>query len=475
MLGTTLRGRYKIVRNLGRGGFSETYLAEDRDLPGTPVCVVKRLKPYLNDPLAWQAAIKFFNKEAEALYKLGNHDQIPRLLAHFEENQEFYLVQEFINGNDLSRELSSGKRWSEEEVIDFLQDVLQILEFVHQQNVIHRDIKPANLIRRAADGKIFLIDFGAVKEINTLVVTPQGNTTLAIGTPGYMPSEQNSGHPKFSSDIYAIGMTAIQALTGMLSVQLPKDPNTHETIWRDRVQVSPQLADILDKMIRYDFRQRYQSTSEVLHAVSSLRKVKNKGDKKQILYIGLGVGAIVVAIAAIFLARPEVRQIVAPSPSPEVINNSEFEIYENIEYRLKLEYPKSWTRQDVGSFGDVVTFLAPQTQTDGPNSFRAELHLEVISLPDKMNLPEYTTSRINEIIQNLPGAKIIDSRPTKLANLPAHEVVYSGKEDELMLTRKAIWMLKDRQAYILTYTAPESQYEEFLSIAQKTIDSFEVN
>ncbi|MBW4623863.1 MAG: protein kinase [Cyanosarcina radialis HA8281-LM2] len=472
MLGTTLRGRYKIIRNLGRGGFSETYVAEDLDLPGTPVCVVKRLKPYLNDPLAWQAAIRFFNKEAEALYKLGNHEQIPRLLAHFEENQEFYLVQEFVNGNDLSRELSSGKRWSEDEVIDFLHDVLEVLEFVHQQNVIHRDIKPANLIRRAADGKIVLIDFGAVKEINTLVVTPQGNTTLAIGTPGYMPSEQNSGHPKFSSDIYAIGMTAIQALTGMLSVQLPKDPNTHETIWRDRVQISPQLADVLDKMIRYDFRQRYQSTSEVLHAVNSLRKVKNKSDKKPTLYIGLGVGVAVVAIAVILLTRPEIKQIFVPGPSPEIVNSSEFETYENPEYRIKLEYPKNWTRQDLGSFGDVVTFLAPQTQN---NSFQAELHIEVISLPSKMTLPEYTTSRINEIIQNLPGARIIDSRPTKLADLPAHEVVYSGKEGQIMLTRKAIWMLKDRQAYILTYTAQESQYEEFLSTAQKTIDSFEIN
>jgi serine/threonine-protein kinase len=471
MLGTTLRGRYKIIRNLGRGGFSETYLAEDRDLPGTPVCVVKRLKPYVNDPLAWQAAIRFFNKEAEALYKLGNHDRIPRLLAHFEENQDFYLVQEFVNGNDLSRELSSGKRWNEEEVIDFLQDVLKILEFVHQQNVIHRDIKPANLIRRAADGKIVLIDFGAVKEINTLLLTPQGNTTLAIGTPGYMPSEQNSGHPKFSSDIYAVGMTAIQALTGMLSVQLPKDPNTHETIWRDRVKISPQLGDILDKMIRYDFRQRYQSTSEVLQAVNGLRPVNKNWLHPRILAV-VG-GLFVAAIAIIFLALPAVREIFFPAPPSVPVSNSEFELYENSEYRIKMKYPKNWMRQDLGAFGDVVKFLAPQSSSSGPNSFQPELHLEIIPLSESMSLPDYTTSRINEIIQNLPEAKIIDSHPTKIANYPAHEVIYSGKEEEFTVTRKAIWMLKERKAYILTYAAEDSQYEKFLTPAQKTIDSFE--
>lgn len=164
MIGTILRGRYAILKQLGSGGFGETYIAEDRDLPGSPQCVVKRLQPQSHDPFVLQTAKRLFDTEAAVLYQLGSHDQIPRLMAHFEENQQFYLVQEFVDGRDLSQELFPGVRWNEAQVLAFLRDTLRILEFVHQQNVIHRDIKPANIIRRFSDNKLALIDFGAVKE-----------------------------------------------------------------------------------------------------------------------------------------------------------------------------------------------------------------------------------------------------------------------------------------------------------------------
>ncbi|MBW4592456.1 MAG: serine/threonine protein kinase [Brasilonema angustatum HA4187-MV1] len=274
MLGTTLRERYEIIKFLGTG-FSETYLAQDKDLPGKPYCIVKQLKPQLSDPFVLQTATRLFETEAQVLYKLGNHDQIPRLSAHFQENGEFYLVQEFINGDILSNDLIPGKQWSEDKVINFLQDILKILEFVHRQNIIHRDIKPSNIIRRTSDGKLVLIDFGAVKEkISTLKPNSQGET-VSIGTPGYVPHEQAIGNPEFNSDIYALGITAIQALTGISPKQLPKNPETHEVVWRDLVQVKPQLADILDKMVRYDSRKRYQSVNEVSQALSSLVTKKN--------------------------------------------------------------------------------------------------------------------------------------------------------------------------------------------------------
>ena len=272
MQNTALRGWYKIIRLLGSGGFGETYLAEDRDLPNRPICVVKRLQPKSNSPAVLQVAKRLFNSEAEVLYRLGNYDQIPRLLAHFEEDQQFYLVQEFIRGHDLSKELIAGKRWTEAQVIEFLEDILKTLEFVHQQKVIHRDIKPANLIRRKQDEKIILIDFGAVKEIETLVANTQGNThsTIAVGTPGYMPNEQQGGKPRFSSDIYAAGMVAIQALTGVSPEQLPEDTTTGEIIWRQQAQVNDRLAAILDRMVRSHFRDRYHSVGEVLNDLYSL-------------------------------------------------------------------------------------------------------------------------------------------------------------------------------------------------------------
>ncbi|PSB29200.1 protein kinase domain-containing protein [Chlorogloea sp. CCALA 695] len=266
-----LRGRYKITKLLGRGGFGETYLAEDGDRPGNPICVVKQLRPVSNSPNVLKAAQRLFNNEAEILYKLGNHEQIPRLLAHFEENNQFYLVQEFIDGHDLSEEITPNRRWTEEQVIGFLKDVLIVLQFVHEQNVIHRDIKPSNLIRRRRDGKIFLIDFGVVKEIQ--LPTTQNNTysTISVGTPGYVPNEQLGGKPRVSSDIYALGITAIQALTRLYPEQIAENTQTGEILWRQNAQVSDRLAGILDLMVKSHFRDRYQSVEEVLNDLQNIQ------------------------------------------------------------------------------------------------------------------------------------------------------------------------------------------------------------
>ena len=285
MLEKILGGRYQIARHLGGGGFGQTYLAEDHHLPGRPFCVVKQLKPRVSDPESLQAARRLFDREAEVLYALGDHDQIPRLFAHFEENQEFYLVQELIEGKVLNRELKRGKTIPEVKVIALLQDILCTLEFVHQQQVIHRDIKPSNLIRRKSDGKVVLIDFGSVKQIGIQPVNFHEETTLigeaveepvqttmtiAVGSSGYMPNEQLAGKPRFSSDIYAVGMVGIRALTGLHPTELREDPRTGEIYWREGVEVSPELADVLDIMVRYDFRQRYQTATEALAVVNSL-------------------------------------------------------------------------------------------------------------------------------------------------------------------------------------------------------------
>ncbi len=274
MLNTILRGHYRIHSHLGGGGFGQTYLAEDIDLPTHPTCVVKQLKPISREPFVLETAKRLFDKEAEMLYSLGSHDRIPRLLAHFQEGEEFYLVQEFADGKDLAKEIGNGKRSPEFLVIALLQEILEILVYVHERGIVHRDIKPANLIRRKADRKIVLIDFGAVKEINALAGDSQGNTnlTIAIGSPGYMPIEQVNGKPRFSSDIYAVGMIGIQAITGAEPRLFDEHPETAELMWREHVQgnYSPQFLDILDKMVRYDFRQRYQTAQEVLTAIAAL-------------------------------------------------------------------------------------------------------------------------------------------------------------------------------------------------------------
>jgi serine/threonine protein kinase/Tfp pilus assembly protein PilF len=266
-------GRYKIIGELGAGGFGQTFLAEDLHLPDHPRCVVKQLKPQVSDAETMQTARRLFDIEARVLYRLGDHDQIPRLLAHFEENEEFYLAQELIDGHPLTEEIKVGQRWSESKVIAFLQDLLQVLAFVHEQNVIHRDLKPSNLIRRIRDDRIVLIDFGAVKQVSTQVVHPQtGQTkTISIGTQGYTPKEQLGGNPRFSSDVYAAGIIAIQALTGLHPRHLPEDPNTGEINWREHApNISAELVEFLDCMVRYDFRARFPTAAEALVALRNL-------------------------------------------------------------------------------------------------------------------------------------------------------------------------------------------------------------
>ncbi len=275
---TLLNQRYKVTGPLGSGGFGKTYLASDTQRPGNPECVVKHLQPARQDQEFLDVARRLFKTEGEILELLGKSDRIPQLLAYFEENQEFYLVQQFIPGHSLTQEIKSGKPLSEVQVIDLLQDVLQVLNFVHSHHVIHRDIKPANLIRRQQDNRLVLIDFGAVKQIQSQQI--EDNQSIAIGTAGYAPPEQLLGHPRLNSDIYALGMIGIEALTGIPAREFQRNPrgelifksDSHddEVIWYKLANISEKLAPVLDKMIAYDFIQRYQSASEVLQSLQSV-------------------------------------------------------------------------------------------------------------------------------------------------------------------------------------------------------------
>lgn len=272
MLGKLLDGRYQVVQVLRSGGFGKTYIAEDTRRPGNPKCVLKLLKRASSDAYYLEVARRLFNSEAEILEQLGNHDQIPRLLAYFEEDKDFFLVQELIVGYPLSMQMQVGQPWTQSQVIQMLQDVLGVLEFVHSYGVIHRDIKPDNLIRRDKDSKLVLIDFGAVKQMRSqFVASPnQITATVAIGTPGYMPAEQAQGKPRHNSDIYAVGMIAIQAMTGLLPTQFEENQETGEVIWQHQAEVCPELGAMIQKMVCYHYRDRYQSATEVLQDLQQL-------------------------------------------------------------------------------------------------------------------------------------------------------------------------------------------------------------
>ncbi len=268
---TKLRDRYSVIQALAKGGFGATFLAKDEALPGNPVCVIKQLRPSANAPEVLSMARELFAREAQTLGRIGNHPQVPRLLDYFEEDGQFYLVQEYINGLTLHQEIKRNGPMTEAGVKQFLSEILEILLYIHERQVIHRDIKPNNLIRRAEDGRLVLIDFGAVKnQVNQTFSNQPEQTTLtaySIGTAGFAPPEQIAMRPVFASDIYAVGVTCLYLLSGKTPKEINYNPLTGEMLWEREVFISQHLTGVLKKMLDASVRHRYQSASEVLKAL----------------------------------------------------------------------------------------------------------------------------------------------------------------------------------------------------------------
>jgi CheY-like chemotaxis protein len=269
------KGRYQIERLVGIGGFSQTYLARDTHRPGNPRCVVKRLQR-MDDKEGedWteehkkvmEIAKAAFEREADILEKLGSHPHIPKLLAHFEEDGQFYTVQDFVQGSSLRQQSNQGVIWSPAQTAYFLCEILKILIFVHQHGVIHGDIKPSNIIQTQGDKRtsFTLIDFGAIKRIED---QPSEHVTSFIGTTGYAPYEQYSGRPRFNSDIFALGRVAVEMSTGTL-------PEIGESL-EEAIPFGfgdPRLLAILERMMATNADERYPTAQAALDEIVPLRK-----------------------------------------------------------------------------------------------------------------------------------------------------------------------------------------------------------
>jgi len=266
-----INGRYQPVEVIANRGLGQTFIALDTQKPERPECIIKQHQLLNNHRESLEAARELFKKEAQTLKTLGSHDQISQLLDYFEIEQNFYIVQEFIFGHPLGAELAPDGRWTEGEVLMLLHEVLHILEYAHSQGVIHGAIQPDNLIRREQDGRLVLTDFSAIRQVRAPLLPAQEQVclTMSMGALEYMSAEQLRGKPRPSSDIYALGMIAIQGLTGMRPDQLPEAPDTGEVVWRQEAKVSDAIAAILSKMVSYHFKDRYQSVTEVLEAFKS--------------------------------------------------------------------------------------------------------------------------------------------------------------------------------------------------------------
>jgi serine/threonine protein kinase len=271
--GPVLNNRYRILSPFPSSGFGQTFLAEDVFLPSRRKCVIKRFDFTSTNPETYHLMLERFEREAINLEKLAElSEQIPSLYAHFAEQGQYYLVQEWVNGETVAAKVAKSGPFNEANVKNLLRSILLVLKYVHSHGIIHRDIKPENIILREGDGKPFLIDFGAIKEMVRTVCDPFGNpsTTIVIGTQGFMPTEQAAGRPVFASDLYCLGLTAIYMLTGKRPPDLT-DLRSGDISWRDKGKdVSAELAAIIDKSINHDFRERFPDALEMLNALDAI-------------------------------------------------------------------------------------------------------------------------------------------------------------------------------------------------------------
>ena len=261
----TIAARYKVLEEIGSGGFGTTYLAIDTLDTETRHCVVKQLQPreasseVSNGNGAETATVPQRCIEAELLHQLGQHPQIPTLLDAFEVEGATYIVQEFVPGRSLRQEWTEGQYLSQEETIALLEQLLEVVTFIHHRGAIHRDIKPSNILRSERDGRLFLIDYGAVKQLDGRWKQPN----RAIGSRGYAAPEQMAARPRLNSDIYSLGIVAIEALTGIPGYQLHEGSVTGPVLL-ENFPIAPGLAAILRKMVDCNPYTRYQMATDVL-------------------------------------------------------------------------------------------------------------------------------------------------------------------------------------------------------------------
>lgn len=503
LVGRSIQGRYRIIRHLGRGGAGITFLAEDLQCFNR-LCVVKQLKPRSDNPQTLSIARRLFEREAEILNTLGSCDRIPRLLAYFESEDDFFLVQEFIEGEDLSKEIIADCPWSEERAIALLSNILEVLAVIQQHGAIHRDLKPSNLMRRTKDGKIVAIDFGSVKQVSTQVIDPsqQLKLTVAVGTRAYMPLEQMMGHPGFYSDIYAVGIIIIQALTGVRPQKLPTDSNG-ELIWRDRLlnnaNYNPQFLALLDKMVCHRFQERYCLAEHVLQEIEKL--LADNSNRQSLTDNSIQLQSqqvpttlvertkIIPAIEGKLFQPPRTTKPQSKSISRFAILGAvvtsviiiwgwqykSFRAIELVPYRdpvrgFAISYPKTWERENRDDFvANGVIFVS--ALEDKPDDFQESVSVLVENLASNMTLEEYTDESIAEI-QKLSDPAVTFPKSVTLGQNEAKTVVFQSEANGYPVKSMQIWSVHGKRAYIVTYTAVPERYNFYLPVVDKMLDSF---
>ncbi len=270
-----LKDLYEAIALIGQGGMGRTFRGIDLGRLGQP-CAIKQFLPQVREPRLIDKAIALFEREARQLQDLGSHPQIPELIAYFEEDGCLYLVQELIEGDNLYNEMQREGAFDADQISQLLVEILPVLQFVHDRQVIHRDIKPDNIIRRVApssakseakQNSLVLVDFGAAKSI---AANKSKRTGTLIGSAEYIAPEQSRGKAVTQSDLYSLGVTCIHLLTGISPFDLYDDIGDR-WIWREKLvhAIPSYLANIIDRLLAKAIGDRYSSANQVLEDLRS--------------------------------------------------------------------------------------------------------------------------------------------------------------------------------------------------------------
>ncbi|MEL7420917.1 MAG: PsbP-related protein [Cyanobacteria bacterium J06643_13] len=498
IVGKILYDRYRIVRQLSQNDWSTIYLAEDLLCDHVPhnkrQCKIEQLQPQYDHEIlgkqSWQKVLQTFMAQGDLLQNVSRHPQIPQLLAYFECDREFYLVREYIFGTTLAETLKDILL-NEDEAVIWLQEILRVLEYIHQLGVTHLNIQPASLIEDQNSSK-FLTDFAAVKN----AISPPDQASPRVFNSDFAPALQQS-KPDSDADIYALGKTIIYALTGKLSESIQADV---EQISSDKLtnlnnsplaKIRPELARVLNKMVASP-SDRYQSATEVLsdldfspnvvtfpppfrHSSYVREPSKTNTRSKKNKSGSVSSSKLVQGIIWFLLSIPFAIAIVIIVVGLNKNAQEDFAEYVNDDYQFSLQYPEKWSKREIDDpiTGEIVVFASPQeTNTD---LYAEKVHIAVEYLSSEpTSLEKYSQTVLNRIREAEGSIELYEDFKTTIDNFPARTVVYSRQEGSLQLRQMEAFTIKNNQVYVAIYTAERAKFSKFYPTVEKIIDSWEI-
>lgn len=494
IVGKILCDRYRIIQELNRDGVSTVYLAEDLEQRDRSSCEIERILPQYDREVlgakSWRKVRQTLMEQGNLLQNISQHRQIPQVLAYFECDREFYLVREHIEGETLAQQVERSPI-SEAEAVSWLQEILSVLEFIHQAGIIHLNIQPSSLVQHQ-DGSKYLINFAGIK----YAIAGERASLTAIANPDFMAT-QPSAKPDFSSDIYALGKTIIYALTskvaGAIRAKSAALENTTESLEAEPIptaQIAPQLANVLNKMVG-ERAVGYRSAAEVLAELDFDRNVvtlpppfldpayfgpKPSAERSKFSWAAIasrskGVRRVLWFLLALPFAIAAILIFIG------IDKNSErnFITYTNNDYQFDIKYPPGWTRQELNDpiTGEIVVFTSP-AESDS-DLFLEKVYLTIEYLPSEpITLDEYS-QLVLERIELTDNSEIRSDFSLKINGLPARAIVYSRQEGELQLRQMEVFTIKNDRIYLAIYTAQQAKFDKFLDTADRIIDSWAIN